>query len=150
MPRPSSKFICQKCGAETVSWFGRCPSCNAWNSLVETPVMLSGRLPGRQKIGGQKPVPLSQIKTGFDKRFSTKISEFDRVLGGGLVAGSVVLLSGDPGIGKSTLLLQVAEKIENPVLYISGEESPEQVKIRAKRLSLKLDNTAFLAETNVA
>lgn len=150
MAKFSSKFVCQKCGAETVSWFGRCPSCNAWNSLVETPTQAPVAPRGRGKLGKKlEPVKLSSVKAGFGKRTSTKIDELDRVLGGGLVAGSVVLLSGDPGIGKSTLLLQVAEKISGPVLYISGEESPEQTQIRAKRLSLKLESTSFLAETNV-
>lgn len=151
MAKASSKFVCQKCGAETASWFGRCPSCNAWNSLVETPVELeigiSGKKRGRPKR--VEAVKLSKIRAGFDRRTSTKIDELDRVLGGGLVSGSVVLLSGDPGIGKSTLLLQVAQNMAGPVLYISGEESPEQVKLRAQRLALKLENVSFLAETNV-
>jgi len=151
MPRPSSKFVCQQCGAETVSWFGRCPNCSAWNSLVEAPVELSPAAAKKGRARGKKleAIKLSAVKAGFNRRVSTKIGELDRVLGGGIVTGSVILLSGDPGIGKSTLLLQVAEKVSGEVLYISGEESPEQVRIRAKRLNLSLDSLNFLTETNI-
>jgi len=146
MVKTSTKYVCQQCGAQTPSWFGRCPSCNAWNSLVETRIETSS-----EKVSGQKVelFRLSQVKTGFGERVTTGSFEFDRVLGGGIVAGSVILLSGDPGIGKSTLLLQVASKIQKQTIYISGEESLEQIKIRSRRLSLKLEKTDFLAETNV-
>jgi len=147
MSKSFSKFVCQKCGAETFSWFGKCPSCQAWGSLVEIKTEPEPKRGGRPQR--QKAVSLSQIKTGSDKRVSTRISEFDRVLGGGLVAGSVILLSGDPGIGKSTLLLQTAENASGLVFYISGEESPGQIKLRAKRLGLKLKTTKVLPETNI-
>lgn len=161
--RATTKFVCQQCGYESAGFLGRCPNCQTWGSLVETLV------PGeetrlRQGFGGQgaevKPVSLGEIKVSTLQRISTKIQEFDRVLGGGIVPGSVILLAGDPGIGKSTLLLQVAAEISdkgegrsgkqgNLVLYVSGEESPEQIKIRAERLGIKNKNILFLTETNV-
>ena len=149
-----TKFICQQCGYESAQWMGKCPSCGTWNSLVETLVPGQGSktpLPfAGQKFGGQgiKLQTLAEIEKISDKRISTKIGEFDRVLGGGIVSGSVTLLAGDPGIGKSTLLLQAAANLPN-VVYISGEESPAQIKIRAERLGVKNKGLKFLNETNV-
>ena len=158
MPKAITKFICQQCGYESAGFLGRCPNCGSWGSLVETLVPEEEKRAGeRERKGELKPVSLGEIKNISFKRQSTKISEFDRVLGGGIVSGSVSLLAGDPGIGKSTLMLQVAANISTnqlknqrqSVLYISGEESPEQIKIRAERLGIKEKNILFLTETNV-
>ncbi len=165
MVRNSSKFVCQQCGYESGKWYGRCPECGNWNSAVET--VISGK---RQEIKGKsknasKPVLLASIPVNSTRRVSTKISELDRVLGGGLVPGQVVLIAGEPGIGKSTLLLQVAETLggkgqdlpagkagvkgKSGVLYVSGEESVSQIKIRADRLGVKSKNIQLLEETDV-
>ena len=154
MVRSKSKtiYICQSCGAEFSKWQGRCSQCREWDSLVETVVSA-----GRPKVYGQRqklvasPKKLSSIESGF-KRSKTGIFEFDRVLGGGIVPGSVVLLTGEPGIGKSTLLLQIAEQIARGggrVLYICGEESPVQIKSRALRLGVRSENLELFAETDV-
>lgn len=157
MPRTYSKFICQQCGYESPQWLGKCPGCDSWNSLVETKVeevngQRKGSLP---KTSFQK---FSEIKTEDFKRIPTGFGELDRVLGQGLVPGSVVLLAGDPGIGKSTLLLQMAmslggsspKRSDRPILYVAGEESPQQIKIRALRLkNTPSDNLLILPETNV-
>jgi DNA repair protein RadA/Sms len=130
-----TSFVCQQCGNEFASWFGRCPNCGEWNSLVET-----SKVTGRQtdsktvRIGGSKPLKLSEIKHIEGKRISTGFVEFDRVLGGGIVPGGVVLIAGDPGVGKSTLLLAMMGKL--PGWYVTGEESAEQVKLRAQRLKI--------------
>lgn len=158
MAKAITKFICQQCGYESTGFLGRCPNCGSWGSLVETLVPEEEKRAGeRERKGELKPVSLGEIKNISFKRQSTKISEFDRVLGGGIVSGSVSLLAGDPGIGKSTLMLQVVANISTnqlknqrqSVLYVSGEESPEQIKIRAERLGIKEKNILFLTETNV-
>lgn len=158
MAKAITKFICQQCGYESAGFLGRCPNCGSWGSLVETLVPEEEKRAGeRERKGELKPVSLGEIKNISFKRQSTKISEFDRVLGGGIVSGSVSLLAGDPGIGKSTLMLQVVANISTnqlknqrqSVLYVSGEESPEQIKIRAERLGIKEKNILFLTETNV-
>ena len=152
MVRVTSKFVCQQCGYESLRWLGRCPNCDSWNSLVETLVASGKTTRGKT---GEKVIPqsLAEIKIVSTQRLSTGIGEFDRVLGGGIVAGSVALLAGDPGIGKSTLLLQVASRLaSSAVFYISGEESPGQIKIRAERIGIKAreaQNLFFLNETNV-
>src|SRR3990172_2097687 len=133
-----SLFVCQQCGNEFAKWFGKCPICGEWNSLVET-VVVSGaksktRL--RKNSGEAKLKTLSSIKLNKSLRTSTKISELDRVLGGGIVPGQVVLIAGEPGIGKSTILLQLADKLGN-CLYISGEESSQQLALRARRLGIE-------------
>jgi DNA repair protein RadA/Sms len=150
MGKSHTKFICQQCGYENAEWMGKCPSCGTWNSLVETLVAGQSETRLRQGYGGQgvKLQTLSEIEKISDKRISTKINEFDRVLGGGIVLGSVTLLAGDPGIGKSTLLLQAASNVPN-VIYISGEESPAQIKIRAERLGVKNKELRFMNETDV-
>ncbi len=139
-------YQCQACGYQSPKWAGKCPDCGQWNCMVEErvskkPSSAKGGLPGKSV-----PMPLSEIDIELGARTTTGIGEFDRVLGGGLVPGSVVLIGGDPGIGKSTLILQAAAGLEGKVLYVSGEESPEQIKIRAERLGIKGDNIILLSE----
>ena len=132
-----SVFVCQQCGHQSPKWLGRCPGCGAWDALVEE--VESQARPSRLPSVREPPRPLSEVATGGSARRETGIGEFDRVLGGGLVRGSVVLIGGDPGIGKSTLALQAAFALAARgarVLYVAGEESPEQVKMRAERVSL--------------
>lgn len=134
-------FICSNCGYGSASWFGRCPDCGQWNTLVEKPEFTKG---GKNKNEAVKKIsitPLGKIKSQSGARILTGLSEFDRVTGGGMVRGEVVLLTGEPGIGKSTLVLQSLKNIKT--LYISGEESGEQVKNRADRLGINLDNFLF-------
>ncbi|MBI1863624.1 DNA repair protein RadA [Candidatus Woesebacteria bacterium] len=137
-----SKYVCQQCGYSQVGWAGKCPNCNSWGSLVETVVSTNSKL---EKT--TKPVNLSDIPSKATSRISTKISELDRVLGGGLVQGQVILVAGEPGIGKSTLLLQVAGTLG--ALYVSGEESVNQIKIRADRLGIRNKNIQLLEETDI-
>lgn len=145
-------YQCQACGYTSAKWLGKCPDCGAWNTMVEEKAVAE---PRRRAPGDREksmPQPLSSIEGGKEKRISTGIHEFDRVLGGGIVAGSVILVGGDPGIGKSTLLIQAASKLaENSrtVLYVSGEESPEQIKLRAERLGINSDKVILLSETNL-
>ncbi|MBM2821018.1 MAG: radA [Candidatus Berkelbacteria bacterium] len=127
-------FVCSNCGEEYLKWQGKCDNCGQWNTLKEFKIQKS-KFKIRDSGNLTEPIELSKVTIKNHQRISTKIGEFDRVLGGGIVPGSVVLLGGDPGIGKSTLLLQVATKLES-VLYISGEESPEQIKLRFDRLGL--------------
>src|SRR5579883_2114045 len=148
MPKTYTKYICQQCGYESAKYLGRCPDCNAWNSLVETveqqasPARSSGgsaRHPSSLTGIYTQPTPLPEVRAIAHSRLSTGIGEMNRVLGGGLVPGSVVLIGGEPGIGKSTLLLQTAGHIADTVgivLYVTAEESAEQVKIRAERLGI--------------
>jgi len=149
MARSHSQYICQQCGYSQVGWAGKCPSCGTWGSLVETLISTGKR--EKDKAKSQKkiePISLTSVSPKRTSRISTKISELDRVLGGGLVPGQVVLIAGEPGIGKSTLLLQLADKIGS-TLYISGEESAGQVKVRADRLGVKSKSLKFLEETDV-
>jgi DNA repair protein RadA/Sms len=142
-------YACQKCGYQTPKWLGKCPDCGAWNSLAEETACQSARLPTGDAA---KPLPLSQVKRDLQQRSSCGIAEFDRVLGGGLVKGSIVLIGGDPGIGKSTLLLQASAHLTGTagsVLYVSAEESPEQIKLRSLRLGINSDGLYLLAETNI-
>jgi DNA repair protein RadA/Sms len=149
-----SKWVCQQCGYESTGWLGKCPECGTWNSLVETVVQTSsGKSNGptrnrRTNELANKPVNLSDIKSSATKRISTKISELDRVLGGGLVQGQVVLVAGEPGIGKSTLLLQLSNNLGN-ILYVCGEESVNQIKVRADRLGVKKAGINLLENTDV-
>ncbi len=147
MAKTITKFICQQCGYESSGWLGRCPECGEWNSLVETVVSTTGKGTGIEKEEQGVPQRLGEIKSTRQARIKSGIGEFDRVLGGGIVPGSVVLVAGEPGIGKSTLLLQLAAKIGG--LYVTGEESLQQIKIRAERLGVKNKDLLFLAETNV-
>ncbi len=143
-------YACQACGYESPRWIGRCPNCEAWNTLVEE--MKSPPHASRTSAGAApaRPVPLSEVESVEGVRLSTGIGEFDRVLGGGIVPGSVTLLGGDPGIGKSTLMMQLAAAISPlPILYVSGEESPRQIKLRAERLGFGGgSNLLIFTETN--
>jgi len=146
MVKLHSVFVCQQCGNESPKWFGQCPACGEWNSMVE--MRLEGRVrTGKNKSLEIKPQKLSQIRSIVKKRLKTGMAELDRVLGGGVVPGSVVLVAGEPGIGKSTLMLQLIAQTGG--LYITGEESLEQIKLRAQRLGTKTEKIAFLAETDV-
>ncbi len=149
MSRSHSQYICQQCGYSQVGWAGKCPNCGSWGSLVETLISTGEGKKGKTK-GQKKPeaISLTAIPSKRTSRISTKISELDRVLGGGLVPGQVVLIAGEPGIGKSTLTLQLADKIDK-TLYVSGEESAGQVKVRADRLGIKNKSIKFLEETDV-
>lgn len=143
-------FICNQCGYESAKWQGQCPSCKEWNSLTEEIVrMASVKSPARQ-AADSKVYTLSSIDSVKEERFDTGLSELNRVLGGGVVKGSLVLLSGDPGIGKSTLLLQICEHLtkDSGVLYVSGEESAHQLKIRARRLGVTSERLLIMCETD--
>ena len=149
-------FFCRECGYESKKWMGQCPSCHNWNTFCEEPVekKTSGRKNGRTGSGpeGRRPVLLKEIDAEKDPRFDTGFSEFSRVLGGGVVPGSLVLVGGDPGIGKSTLLLQLALNLADAgkkVLYISGEESLRQIRLRADRIGQTEGPLSFLSETNM-
>lgn len=153
MAKLKTVFVCQECGYETLKWFGKCPQCNRWNTIVEETVQKkdSGKTKTIKEINN-KPKSIVNIKSGEYERYNTNIKELNRVLGGGLVKGSLTLISGDPGIGKSTLLLQTAGNIAKEygkVLYISGEESEEQIKMRADRLGIINENLFVLSETNI-
>ena len=146
-------FFCQNCGHEETKWLGQCPMCKEWNTFVEEKVIassVSASVKTDRDIE-KKIVALSQVNTDEQKRFQTGMKELDRVLGGGIVPGSLVLVGGDPGIGKSTLLLQVCQKLakERQVLYISGEESLVQIKLRANRMGNFSDNMKLFCETNL-
>lgn len=151
MAKAQTVFVCQQCGHEAVRWLGRCPGCGAWNSLVEE---ARGRSAGVERPWptGQGLVSMQEISAEAGERARTGIGELDRVLGGGIVRGSLVLIGGDPGIGKSTLMLQVAAAISGnygPVVYVSGEESPGQVKMRADRLGRPAARLYVLCETDM-
>jgi len=153
MQKVKTYFQCQACGYSSAKWLGKCPDCGAWNSFAEEkkePVTRHTSL--LSHLGKSEPQPLSSVRHESGQRTSTGIGELDRVLGGGVVSGSVVLIGGDPGIGKSTLLIQTLAGISErhgSVLYASGEESPEQIKIRAERLSINSDDIILLAETSL-
>jgi DNA repair protein RadA/Sms len=145
-------FICQQCGKESLKWLGRCPDCHSWNSFVETRANLS-RTPSHLSSGLNRPQELSQVEKGDFPRFHPGFAEVNRVLGGGLVTGSLVLVGGEPGIGKSTLLLQISAMMaENNkvVAYVSGEESINQVKLRSERLGIGGKGIYFLSEADLA
>ena len=148
-------YFCQECGYESSKWMGQCPGCKAWNSFAEEPVSTGKKASGGGKSVSRQqsePVILKEISLKEDERQTTKIGELDRVLGGGIVPGSLVLVGGDPGIGKSTLLLQVCRNLAengNSVLYISGEESLRQIKLRANRIGTFNENLQLLCETNL-
>src|SRR5947209_775968 len=140
MPRTYTKYVCQQCGGQYPSGYGRCPGCGSWSSLVETIDRPAPSRNGsaRAATAGPAPKPLAAVESVDYRRLKLPLEEFNRVLGGGIVPGSLVLLGGDPGIGKSTLLLQVSNLVAThcgPVLYATGEESAEQVKLRAERLT---------------
>src|SRR5438309_9217062 len=138
MPKGHSVFRCTDCGAEQPKWAGRCDACSAWNTLVEEAAgRARSKSSNRLAVAGPPPTRLTDLQGGTVQRWKTGLAEFDFVLGGGVVPGSVILVGGEPGIGKSTLLLQCAARLESagvPTLYVSGEESPEQIRLRADRL----------------
>jgi len=145
-------FFCQECGYESIKWLGQCPVCKAWNTFVEEVVVKSNDKTLGAAVSKQKPVPLSEIAVDSEERISTHYEELNRVLGGGIVGGSMTLVGGDPGIGKSTLLLQVCKQLADngrAVLYISGEESLRQIKLRAQRIGTFNENLLLLCETNL-
>ncbi len=155
MPKAKTIFVCQDCGHESPKWLGKCPGCGAWNTMVEE--ILPSAAAARPGISpglssGEKPVAISTVEAEDAPRLSSGSAELDRVLGGGIVPGSFVLVGGDPGIGKSTILLQLASRIaetHGTVLYVSGEESTRQVRLRADRLGTLSDRLFVLAETNL-
>jgi DNA repair protein RadA/Sms len=153
LPKQSNTtFICQSCSFQSRKWLGKCPECGEWNSLVEERVITTKKGGGRFQVREAKAVPYTEIESQDDVRVSSGVTEFDRVLGGGIVPGTLVLLGGDPGIGKSTLLLQVADKLSatgTTVLYVSGEESERQIKLRGERLGLQAPSLLLLPETNL-
>lgn len=151
MARVKSVFICQHCGYESPKWMGRCPGCGEWNTMAEEVLNRTDRRGTAAGREGSRPVAMDQIDLSKETRNSTGMEELDRVLGGGIVRGSLVLVGGDPGIGKSTLLLQLAGNISprQRVLYVSGEESVKQVKIRGERLGISSGNILILGETDI-
>lgn len=149
----STAFFCQNCGYESAKWQGQCPACHEWNTFTEEPVAkITGSAAVKKAAAEIRPVRLSEIQTDESQRISSGMEELDRVLGGGIVAGSLMLVGGDPGIGKSTLLLQVCHNLTgtgHKVLYVSGEESVQQIKLRAKRIEDFKDDLMLLCETNL-
>ncbi len=149
MPRAGPRYQCRACGAVQAKWAGRCPDCGAWNTLEEMAVPASDRRGGWAGAEASEPVDLAGVSAGHETRNPSGLGELDRVLGGGIVEGAVVLLGGDPGVGKSTLLLQMLAQAGGDGLYVSGEESPAQVAMRARRLGLPLERLRLLPETRV-
>lgn len=155
MSKTKSIFVCQACGGESPRWLGQCPSCGDWNTLVEERTggstrhaMGAARTPSR--AGTTKALRLDEVQSGRESRIMTRNGELDRVLGGGIVRGSVVLVAGDPGIGKSTLMTELGALLQDhKILYVTGEESPSQVKMRAERLGVTSDSFLLLSETDV-
>jgi DNA repair protein RadA/Sms len=157
-PKARSVYSCTECGHAHAKWVGRCEGCGAWNAVAEEPETVArthgrtGARPRQTSSGDPKPIPLGEIADAKLERWQTGIAEFDFVLGGGLVPGSLILIGGEPGIGKSTLLLQAAARLEgngHRTLYVSGEESPEQVRLRALRLEEPTDQVHVLGETRL-
>ena len=148
--RPKTSFVCQQCAFQSPKWIGRCPSCDGWNTFVEERVVAPPKGRGLARAP-REPIALSDVPADAEQRLSTGIGEFDRVVGGGIVQGSCVLLGGDPGIGKSSLLMQASAALarKGTVLYVSGEESAAQVKLRARRFGIAGDNIFVLAETDL-
>ena len=150
MAKSKTVFVCSECGNESSKWLGKCPACNSWNSFYEQKIVetknkdiVDKKASTPQKLNSYEAKETLRIHTGFN--------ELDRVLGGGLVKGSLILLGGEPGIGKSTLILQICDKIkgDGKVLYVSGEESAEQIKLRADRLGINNEDILFLGETDI-
>ncbi len=160
---PSTIYVCQNCGNQSRKWSGKCPDCNQFNTFVEERFRPTAQAVGKNssasgsRLGSNafretKPIAYGEIESQDDARTSSGIDEFDRVLGGGIVPGSLVLIGGSPGIGKSTLVAQVADKLSAnnlKVLYVSGEESERQIKMRGERLGLNAENLFLLPETNL-
>lgn len=155
MAKVKKVFVCQQCGHESIKWMGKCPSCNEWNSMVEEieePKDLRSPIRAHNIVGSTRPVTLNEVSLQGEARENTGLKELDRVLGGGVVEGSLVLIGGDPGIGKSTLTLQICESLgrgDKKILYVSGEESTSQIKMRANRLGVSSANLHLVAETSL-
>jgi len=155
MPKAKTHFVCQSCGYQAPKWLGKCPGCQEWNTFVEERAVVEEKIPERDLLGFEReavPTSITEIVTEERERLQVGIREFDRVLGGGIVFGSVVLVGGDPGIGKSTLLLQMMSRLASngrKVLYISGEESLQQTKMRADRLSVSTSQLFVVSETSL-
>jgi DNA repair protein RadA/Sms len=151
MPKKATIYACTSCGNQTSKWLGRCPECNAWSSYVQEDAPAEEPRRTGLSSAGASPMPIDAIDADLAPRISTNLPNFDRVLGGGLVLGAVTLVGGEPGIGKSTLLLQAAQELARggAVLYVSGEESPRQIALRARRLGTTSDNIRLYAETSV-
>ncbi|MDD5593125.1 MAG: DNA repair protein RadA [Candidatus Margulisbacteria bacterium] len=154
MPKPETKFVCQACGQDFPRWSGQCASCGEWNTLTEELQTSSFKLQNKHQIQNQKqekPIAITDVDFRVEERMPTGLAELDRVLGGGVVAGSAVLVAGEPGIGKSTMMLQTAEALakKSRVLYVSGEESVKQIRLRAERLGTLSKNLILLPETNL-
>lgn len=152
MSKTKTVFVCNECGNESTKWLGKCPACNSWNSFYEQKIEESKNSNLKHKSEKtSKPQMLNSYVAKEDIRTTTGFGELDRVLGGGLVKGSLVLLGGEPGIGKSTIILQICDKVQGngKVLYVSGEESAEQIKLRADRLGINNEDILFLGETDI-
>lgn len=152
MAKLKNKFVCQECGYESLKWSGKCTACNSWNSFVEEVYDAKAKTLSIADTADVKVEKLIDISISDEERIGTDIEELDRVMGGGIVKGSLTLIGGDPGIGKSTLAVQIANNVSNlnhNVLYVSGEESAKQIKMRSDRLSIKSDTLYILAETNL-
>ncbi|HEX4373359.1 MAG TPA: ATPase domain-containing protein, partial [Puia sp.] len=155
MSKVKTAFFCSNCGYESVKWLGKCPSCEQWNTFIEEVIIKDSKLEDlkRKNFSGEKKeikiISLSEVVSGEEKRIVTDDIELNRVLGGGIVGGSIVLIAGEPGIGKSTLFLQNGLSLKNiTTLYISGEESEQQIKMRADRLKIQNENFYLLTETS--
>ncbi len=150
--KASTIFVCNECGYESSKWLGKCPACGEWNSFIEEKAIIGSTNLSKEKNKNRSEiVKLNEVEKKKTFRIKTDVEELDRVLGGGFVTGSLTLLGGEPGIGKSTLILQICNnvKIDGKILYVSGEESAEQIKSRADRLGIKNDNILFVAETDI-
>lgn len=150
MAKNQTVFVCSSCGNESAKWLGKCPACNEWNTYYEEKI-IKEKSTGNKFLAKAETVKLKEVETNKYERYKTGYGELDRVLGGGLVQGSLVLIGGEPGIGKSTLILQICDKVkvEGPILYVSGEESGSQIKMRADRLKIDNESIYFLGETSM-
>lgn len=155
--KSKTTYICRECGYKSPKWLGKCPSCGSWNTMDETLITSEKKTSATKSLvrestaSSRMPKKIGEVKAGFETRYKTGLKELDRVLGGGIVKGSLILVGGDPGIGKSTLLLQICEKVgeDKKILYVSGEESEGQIKIRAERLGVTTENLYLVTETDV-
>lgn len=148
MSKNRIKYVCSNCGYESLRWIGKCPSCESWNTFTEE-LIEEKKSSIKKNIDTTRITKLNTSQIESEKRIITNIEEFDRVLGGGLMPGSIVLIGGDPGIGKSTLVMQAASKINDDVLYVTGEESANQISLRAKRLNVVNDKISLMTETDL-